>query len=427
MKIRISGGRVIDPANSIDDRLDVFIADGTIVAVATELADFTADKTIDASGLWVIPGLVDLCARMREPGFEHKATIASETRAAAAAGITTLCCPPDTIPVIDTPAVAELIINRAEQTGLARVIPIAALTQGLAGNQLSEMAALKAAGCPAVANVFPIANTQIQRLTMEYAKTHDLTVFINPTDNWLSNDGCVHEGKVSTRLGLPGIPIAAETVAIARDLALVELIGVRTHFTRLSTAAAVRMIARAQFDGLPVTADVCAHQLHLTEMDINEFDSECHVMPPLRTQRDQQGLRDGVRDGVTQAICSDHQPHEADAKLAPFCATQPGISALTTLLPLTMRLHQEAGLPLADAIHRLTKGPADVLALDTGTLTPQQRADICIFDPQHIWTLNEQTMVSQGLNTPFKGWEFKGRVTHTLLNGKLVFELNTSA
>ena len=427
MKIRIQGGRVIDPANGIDQQLDVFIAEGRIVAVAAELADFTADKVIDASGQWVFPGLVDLCAHMREPGFEHKATIESETRAAAAAGITTLCCPPDTMPIIDTPAVAELIINRAGQAGFARVIPIAALTQGLEGKQLSEMAALKAAGCPVVSNVYPIANTQIQRLTMEYARTHDLTVFINPTDSWLSNNGCVHEGKVSTRLGLPGVPVAAETVAIARDLALVDLIGARTHFTRLSSAAAVRMIARAQFDGLPVTADVCAHQLHLTEMDINEFDSQCHVMPPLRTQRDQQGLRDGVRDDVIHAICSDHQPHEADAKLAPFCATQPGISALTTLLPLTMRLHQESDLPLMDAIHRLTKGPADVLALDAGTLSPKQLADICIYDPERIWSLNDKTMISRGLNTPFKGWEFKGRVTHTLLEGKPVFELTDSA
>lgn len=427
MKIKITGGRVIDPANSVDDQLNVYIADGIIVAVAAEMADFTADKTIDAAGHWVIPGLVDLCAHMREPGMEHKATIESETRAAAAGGITTLCCPPDTSPVIDTPAVAEMIINRAEQAGHARIIPIAALTQGLAGTQLSEMAALKKAGCPVVANVTPIANTQIQRLAMEYANTHDLTVFINPTDTWLSNKGCVHEGKVSTRLGLPGVPVATETVAIARDLALVDLIGVRTHFTRLSTAAAVRMIARAQFDGLPVSADVCAHQLHLTEMDINEFDSLCHVMPPLRTQRDQQGLRDGVRDSVIQAICSDHQPHEADAKLAPFCATQPGISALTTLLPLALRLHHESGLAVMEVIHRLTKGPADVLAIDAGTLSPEQRADVCIVDPEAIWSLDESTMVSEGMNSPFLGWEFTGRVTHTLLNGKLVFDLNASA
>jgi dihydroorotase len=424
MKIRISGGRVLDPANGIDEHLDVFIADGKILAVASELDGFTADQEIDARDKWIIPGLVDLCARLREPGQEHKATIQSETRAAAAAGITTLCCPPDTHPIIDTPAVAELIQNRAEQAGYATVLPIAALTQDLKGEQLSEMAALKQAGCPVVANVGPLANTQVQRLAMEYAQTHRLTVFINPRDHWLGEYGCAHEGKVSTRLGLPGIPVAAETAAVARDLALIELIGVRAHFTRLSTHRAVRMIARAQYDGLPVTADVCAHQLHLTEMDISDYNSLCHVIPPLRTQRDRDGLREGVKQNVIQAICSDHQPHEADAKLAPFCSTQPGISALETLLPLSLRLHEEDKLPLSEIIRRLTSGPAQILNIDAGTLSPGHPADICIIDPQRIWRLDENSIQSQGMNTPFLGWEFKGRVTHTLSRGNLVYTLD---
>jgi len=424
MKTRIRGGRIIDPANGIDDILDVFIADDKIIAVAAEMDQFDADIEIDAKGSWVIPGLVDLCARLREPGLEHKATILSETRAAAAAGITTLCCPPDTQPIIDTPAVAELIQNRAEQAGFANVLPIAALTQGLKATQLSEMAALKKAGCPAVANVNPIVNTQIQRLAMEYAQTHQLTVFINPVDEWLSNQGCAHEGKVSTLLGLPGIPVAAETAAVARDLALIELIGVKAHFTRLSTAPAVRMIARAQYDGLPVTADVCAHQLHLTEMDVSDYNSQCHVIPPLRTERDKEGLRAGVKQNVIQAICSDHQPHEADAKLSPFCSTQAGISALETLLPLTLRLHDEDQVPLSETIRRITSGPASILNIEAGTLTPGKQADICIVDPERIWQLNEHSIKSQGLNTPFSGWEFKARVTHTLFKGKLVYSLD---
>lgn len=402
---------------------DVLVADGKILALATADAAFDSDQEIDAQGSWVIPGLVDLCARLREPGQEHKATIRSETRAAASTGITTLCCPPDTTPIIDTPAVAELIRNRAEQAGYANVLPIAALTQGLRNDQLSEMSALKEAGCPAVANVGPIANTQIQRLAMEYAQTHELTVFINPIDEWLAKNGCAHEGKISTHLGLPGIPVAAETAAVARDLALIELIGVKAHFTRLSTARAVRMIARAQFDGLPVTADVCAHQLHLTEMDISNFDSRCHVIPPLRTQRDKDGLREGIRQNVIQAICSDHQPHEADAKLAPFCSTQPGISALETLLPLTLRLHEEDKLSILECIQRVTSGPADILGLKTGRLSVGSPADIAIIDPSHYWQLNDRTMISQGLNTPFTGWEFKGKVTHTFLNGNLVYTL----
>jgi len=422
MRTRIKGGRIIDPANALDDTLDIFIEDGKIVAVAKKHAGFKADEEIDASGLWVIPGLIDLAARMREPGEEHKATIESETRAAASAGITTLCCPPDTSPVIDTPAVAELVQKRAEQAGYANVLPIGALTQQLEGKQLSEMASLKEAGCVAVHNVRALDNIQVHRMAMEYAETHNITVFITPEDNWLRNNGCAHEGRVSTRLGLAGIPEAAETAAVARDLALIEQIGVKAHFCRVSTARAVRMIARAQFDGLPVTADVCAHQLHLTEMDISDFDSNCHVIPPLRTQRDRDGLRTGVNENVIQAICSDHQPHEADAKLAPFCATCSGISALETLLPLSLRLIEEDGYPVMETLRKVTSGPASILNLDAGTLSAGRDADICLFDPESYWQLTADKMMSSGHNTPFINWEFKGQVMRTLLKGKTVFK-----
>lgn len=421
MRTRITGGRVIDPANAIDGLLDVFIEGGQIIAIGNEPAGFQSDEEINADGLWVLPGLVDLAARLREPGEEHKATIESETRAAASTGITTLCCPPDTSPIIDTPAVAELIQKRAEQAGYAHVLPIGALTKQLEGSLLSEMASLKEAGCVAMHNVIPITNTQVQRLAMEYAETHGITVFITPEDNWLRNQGCAHEGKVSTRLGLPGIPEAAETAAVARDLALIEQLGVKVHFCRISTTRAVRMIARAQFDGLPVTADVCAHQLHLTEMDISDYDSNCHVLPPLRTQRDREGLRTGIAQGVIQAICSDHQPHEADAKLAPFCSTRPGISSLETLLPLSLRLIEEENLPVMEVIRRVTSGPANILNLDAGTLSIGKQADICLLDPDSYWQLSNETMLSQGRNTPFIHWEFKGQVKRTLLGGKTVF------
>jgi len=421
MRIKITGGRVIDPANAIDDQLDIFIEDGKIIAVGSECPGFQSDEEIDASDLWVLPGLVDLAAHMREPGEEHKATIESETRAAASAGITTLCCPPDTSPIIDTPAVAELIQKRAEQAGYAHVLPVGALTKQLKGEQLSEMASLKEAGCVALHNVKPLANTQVQRLAMEYAETHGITVFITPEDRWLRNQGCAHEGRVSTRLGLPGIPEAAETAAVARDLSLIEQLGVKAHFCRLSTARAARMVARAQYDGLPVTADVSAHQLHLTEMDISDYDSNCHVIPPLRTQRDREGLRTGITQGVIQAICSDHQPHEADAKLAPFCSTRPGMSTLETLLPLSLRLIEEENLPVMEAIRRVTSGPANILNLETGTLGCGKQADICLLDPNSYWQLSADTMFSQGHNTPFLNWEFKGQVKRTLLAGKTVF------
>ena len=423
MRLRLHGGRVIDPANQLDSRLDLWIADGRIAAVGAAPAGFHADREIDVGGRIVCPGLIDLRAHLREPGEEHKATIASETAAAASGGITTLCCPPDTAPVIDTPAVATLIQQRARAAGLVRVLPIGALTQGLQGERISEMGALKAAGCVGVSNArHPIGNTLVMRRAMEYAATHDLTVFLHAEDPWLRNKGCVHEGQVSTRLGLPGIPEAAETVAVARDLALIRQTGVRAHFSQLSTAEAVRMVARAQFDGLPVSADVSAHHLHLTEIDLGYFDSQCHVHPPLRGERDRDALRKGLAKGTLLAVCSDHQPHETDAKCGPFAETAAGISGLETLLPLSLRLVEEGILPLSELIARLTLQPARLLGINAGTLSVGARADVCVFNPEDYWDLNPAKLVSRGRNTPFTGWQLKGRVDWTLYKGKIVFE-----
>ncbi len=421
--IHIKNGRLIDPANGVDDLLDLFIADGRVCGIGDAPPGFTAEITIDAGNQIVCPGLVDLCAHMREPGEEHKGTIASETAAAAKSGITTLCCPPDTNPVIDSPAVATLIYRRAEHEGKARVLPIGALTKGLKGEELAEMAALKKARCAAVTNGRrPLASTLVERRALEYAATFGITVFLPPEDYHLRDNGCAHEGPVGLRLGLPGIPEAAETVAVARDVALAAHTGCHIHFRGLSCGSAVRMVQRARQDRLPVSADVSAHQLHLTEMDLTDFDSNCHVIPPLRSLTDRDLLRKGVAEGVISAICSDHQPHEPDAKEAPFPSTAPGVSALETLLPLTLKLVQEGVLPLSDAIARLTSGPADILGLPLGRLAIGAVADVCIFDPNEHWILKADEMVSHGCNTPFLGWEFTGRVTHTLLDGKIVFE-----
>jgi dihydroorotase len=418
----IVGGRLIDPANGVDALLDLHILEGKVLAVGDAPADFAPQTVIDARGQVVCPGVIDLSARLGEPGDEYKATIASETAAAARAGITTLCCPPDTDPVIDTPAVATLVRRRAKQARKARVLSVGALTHGLAGEQLSEMAALKAVGCVALGNAMkPLANTLVERRALEYAATFGITVFLRPEDTHLRDSGCVHEGAVSARLGLPGIPEAAETVAVARDLALAEHTGATIHFRGLSTATAVRMLRDAQATRLPVTADVAVHQLHLTEQDVCDFDANCHVIPPLRTLSDREALRAGVRDGTLAAICSDHQPHEFDAKVAPFPATAPGISGLETLLPLTLRLVEEGVLDLPAAIERLTWGPARILGLPYGRLEPGRVADVCVFDPQSVWTLDPAKMASSGRNTPFAGWELAGRVTHTLFEGRLVF------
>jgi dihydroorotase len=421
MSISIINGRLIDPAHGIDDHLDLHIDGEQVVAVGDAPAEFAADEIIDAQGQVVCPGLVDLAASLREPGFEHKGTLASETAAAARGGITTLLCTPDTNPVIDNTAVVELIHRLARKLAQARVLTVGALTQGLGGESLSEMAALQAVGCVAVGNAqFPLASTLVERRALEYAATFGLTVFLRPEDRHLRAGGCVHEGVVSARLGLPGIPAAAESVAVARDLALAEHTQAKIHFRSLSSQTAARMLADAQATGLEVTADVAAHQLHLTEMDVDGFDAECHVSPPLRTLADRDALRRAVAEGTIKAITSDHQPHEPDAKQRPFPETEPGISGLETLLGLTLRLVNEGVLDLATALARVTSGPADILGLPYGRLGVGSAADVCVFDPEVDWVLRRDRMRSDGRNTPFDGWDFPGRVSLTVFNGHIV-------
>ena len=384
MKLSISNGRLLDPASKTDGLHDILIADGKIAAITTvgSNTDFTADINIDASGLIVCPGLIDLCARLREPGLEHTATVASETLAAVKGGITTLCIPPDTNPVIDNPAVTEYIEDKGKQAGLTNLLTVGALTQNLEGELLTEMSALKEAGCIGVGNAYAsLKNTLIQQRAMEYAASMGLTVFINALDASLQGKGCVHEGAISTRLGLNGIPETAETIAVARDLLLIEQTKVSAHFHNLSSTKAIDMIAAAQQNGLPVTADVTPHHLHLAEHDVGNYDPLCHVIPPLRSIRDRDGLQQGLRNGTISAISSDHQPLDKDAKLGPFDETIPGISGLETLLPLTMRLVDDDLLTRSQAIACLTINPANILGIDSGRIRVGAAADICIFDP----------------------------------------------
>jgi dihydroorotase len=421
-RIRIRGGRIVDPANRFDAVADLYIDGGRIVAVGRRPRGFATEEVLDARGLIVCPGLVDLSARLREPGYTHKATIASELKAAVAGGVTTLCCPPDTLPIIDTTAVVELIHQRAATTGLARVVCLGALTRDLKGEMLAGMNGLKSVGCVGVSNALaPVVNSEVMRRALEYAHTCGLTVFIHAEDPWLAGSGHVHEGAVSTRLGLPGIPETAETVALSRDLLLVEQSGARAHFCRLSCARSARLVAEAAGRGLPVTADVAIHQLFLTDADLGRFDSFCHVRPPLRGRADRDGLRRALRKGVISAICSDHQPHDPDAKRTPFDATEPGISALETWLPLTLRLVDEGLLDLNAALATVTANPAAILGVDAGTLGVGASADVCIFDPDETWRLDEKSMVSAGRNTPFLDQTFRGRVRFTLHAGRVVY------
>lgn len=420
-RIVICGGRVIDPANSIDDHRDIYVADGKIVALGTAPAGFIADQVIDAQRMVVCPGLVDLRARPREPGHEHKGTIASECAAAVAGGVTTFCCPPDTDPVNDTPAVTDLILHRATEAGTARIVTLGALTRGLNGTQLAEMSALQRAGCVGISNAQrPVADSQVLRRAFEYAASIGLRVFIHAEDTSLSK-GCVNESAISARLGLTGVPDIAETIAVGRDLLLIQHTGVSAHFCGLSTARAVQMIARAQYDGLPVTADVAVHHLHLTEMDVADFNTQCHVRPPLRTMRDRDALRSSVQRGSLAAVCSDHQPHDPDAKAMPFAETETGISGIETMLPLLLRLQAELKMTLGDALARVTSGPAQVLGIEAGTLGVGRPADVCVFDPNGTWMVRPEQLHSRGRNTPFAGWELKGKVKWTLVGGRMVF------
>ncbi len=422
MKLHISNGRIIDPASQLDAQQDLFIDNGQIVAIGPNY-DFTADLTFDATDLIVCPGLIDLRSHLKEASQEHSAIIESESRAAAKGGITTLCIPPDTSPVIDSPAVVELIEDRAKKAGRTMIHTIGALTQNLQGKLLSEMTALKDAGCIGISNgQNTIKNTLIQRRAMEYAATLDLTLFINAADPWLQNQGCVHEGMLSTRLGLTGIPEATETIAIARYLLLAEMTGVSTHFHNISTGSALKMIGEAQNKGLAATADVSAHHLHLSEHDIGNYDSLSHVMPPLRTIRDREQLQQAVRDGVLSAICSNHQPLENDAKLGPFAETTPGISGLETLLPLVMKLVDDDELSLPQAIASLTSNPAEILGIEAGQLTIGTKADICIFSPNAHHECQPNDFISSGKNSPFAGWLFNNEVYATVFNGNIVYQ-----
>ena len=421
MRIILRNGRLICPAQQLDESGDLYIADGRIASAGKPVDGFSADLEIALQGQFICPGIVDLSVHTREPGFEHKATIATETEAAVRAGVTSMVCPPDTRPVADNPSVVELVRQRQARLGKTRIYPLGALTKGLDGRQLTEVAALRQAGCVGLSNADrPIIDTEVLRRAFEYAAGFDLPVFIHPEDSYLRNQGVMHEGKISTRLGLPGIPQTAETIAISRALLLIEQTGVRAHFCRLSCARSVELIDAAKQRGLPVSADVGICHLYLTEMNVDGFNVRCHLWPPLRTDRDRQALLDGLRAGVIDAVCSDHQPHDEDAKAAPFSSTEPGASTLETLAPLMFGLTARGFTP-EQIVAALTCRPASIIGAGAGALTEGAPADLFIFDEGRRWTVNAENLISAGKNTPFDGWEMHGRVAGAIIDGKMMF------
>ncbi len=422
MNIQIKNGRLIDPKNQLDAKLDVFIADGKIAAVGNPLAGFVADKIIDATGLVVVPGLIDLAARLREPGYEYKATLESEMDAAVAGGITSLACPPDTDPPLDEPGLVEMLKHRAKTLNQAHVYPVGALTQGLKGEELTEMAELSDAGCVAFSQAdAALTDTRVLMRAMQYAATFGFSVWLRPQDSFLARSGVAHDGEVATRLGLPAIPVCAETIALATMLQLAHVTGVRLHICRLSSAEGVALVRAAKQQGLPLTCDVSMNHIHLSEMDIGYFDSNCHLVPPLRSLRDRDALRAGLLDGTIDAICSNHSPVDEDAKQLPFAEAEAGATGLELLLPLTLKWAEQDKHALTDALARVTLQPARILGLDAGHLSPGSAADVCIFDPERYWKVEPAALKSQGKNTPFIGMEMKGKVRYTIIGGQIVF------
>ena len=422
MKTLIQHGHLISPATQLDQTADIYIDNQLIVAVGDPPADFSADQTIDAQDMLVIPGLVDVQCRVRQPGSSQKANTASETNAAAHGGITSICVPPDVNPVIDNAAVVELIHHNNQKAGnRCHLYTIGALTKGLEGEQLSNMGTLKRAGCIALSNALqPFDNNLIQRRAMEYAAGQDMLIVIQPYDQALHADGCAHEGALATRLGLPPIPEAAETAALAKDIELVAQTGARTHFGQLSCGRSVEMIRQAKKDRLPITADVAIHHLFLTDRDIDGFDTNKLTYPPLRSEADRDALREGLRDGTIDCICSDHQPHDIDAKLQPFPSAEPGISGLDTLLPLIFRLIDDGILDLQQAIAACTWNPASIFKLPAGQLSTGELADLIIVDRQAHYSCEPQAFFSAGKNSAFTGWDFSAKVVQTLVAGKRI-------
>jgi len=429
MKILIQGGRVIDPSRNFDEVADVALAAGRIVGIGRIPEGFVPNKLIEARGCVVAPGLVDLAVRLREPGHEHEGMLESEMAAAVAGGVTSLVCPPDTDPVLDEPGLVEMLKMRAEKLHQARVFPLGALTRGLAGEVLTEMAELTEAGCVGFSQAeVGLANTQVLQRAFQYAATFGYTVWLRPQDVHLGK-GVAASGPLATRLGLAGVPVAAETIALHTIFELMKVTGARVHLCRLSSAAGVALVREAKAQGLPATCDVSINSLHLTDTDIGYFDSRLRLSPPVRQQRDRDALAQGLVDGTVDALVSDHMPLDEDAKTLPFAEAEPGATGLELLLSLALRWGQQSGAGLTRALAVITGDPARVLGASLGTLQASCGqlveggvGDVCVFDPLSHWHVQAANLRSQGKHTPFSGYELPGRVRWTFVGGHLAYE-----
>jgi dihydroorotase len=418
----LAGGRVIDPASQLDAARDVLLIDGRIEQVGERLALPTGAERVDARGKWVLPGFIDLHVHLREPGHEYKETIASGAAAAVAGGFTTVVAMPNTSPVNDTAAVTELVLLRARAAGKARVVPAGAITRGLEGKELAEIGELIAAGCRVITDDGrPVMNAALMRRALEYAQTFDVPVMVHEEDLDLSHGGCMHEGATSTRLGLKGIPAAAEVAMVMRDIALLEEVGGRLHIAHLSCAGSVRAVREARARGLRVTAEAAPHHFTLTDEAVGRYQTDAKMMPPLRESADREAVIAAMADGTIDAIATDHAPHSRVEKHVEFDRAANGVVGLETALPLTLALVREGRLTLMRAIELLTAGPARIFGLPGGSLAVGAPADVTLVDPEATWTVDPERFHSKSRNTPFAGWKVQGRVEQTYVAGRRVY------
>ena len=428
MSILIKGGRVIDPASGLDAIADVAVADGRVVGIQTIPADFRPSHILEASACVVAPGLIDLAARLREPGYEHARMLESEMAAAVAGGVTRLVCPPDTDPVLDEPGLVEMLRFRSEKLNLARLHPLGALTRKLAGDTLTDMVELSEAGCVAFSQAeLPLANTLVMQRAFQYASTFDFAVWLRAQDFYLGR-GVAASGALATRMGLSGVPVAAETIALHTIFELMRATGVRVHLCRLSSAAGVALVREAKREGLRLSCDVSVNSLHLIDGDIGYFDSRARLNPPLRQQRDREALQAGLAEGTIDALVSDHTPVDEDAKALPFAESEAGATGLELLLSLSLKWGAQRGLSLAQSLAPICSGPAKVIGPSLGAQSEGvgrvqvgALADLCVFDPAAAWTVGADSLRSQGKHTPFSGYELPGQVRYTLVGGRLAF------
>ncbi len=428
MKLRIINGRLLNPATKQDEVAVIDIAAGRIVGInSTE--DFSADQVIDAAGKVIIPGLVDLSVRLREPGNEHRATLETEMYAALAGGVTSLVLPPDTDPSLDEPGLVEMLKHRARQLNQANLYPLGAMTVGLKGEVLTEMAELTEAGCVAFsqANKGSLNLATLNR-AMLYAKTFDYTLWIQPSETDLASSGVAASGAFASRLGLSGIPVQAETIALHALFELQRSNKVRLHLCRVTSAEGIELVRQAKARGLPVTCDVSINHLHLTDTDIGFFDSNYRLYPPLRSQRDREAITQGLLDGTIDAICSDHTPMDDEEKLLPFAQAEAGAVGVEILLSLVYKWAQEHKVPLLDALAKITLNPYQILKAGAPALPPCGQiavgapADLAIVDLGEYWQVNRQTLVSQSAHTPFSGYEVPAKVKMTIVGGRIAWE-----